>query len=191
MRRRSFALMVLGLFVICGAPGAHANDEKGVTFGKEPVFRSGPEIGQLAASEDGKALGGSYSDFNVHTEKGGKDSDPVATKTATLVWPISGKPKTGEAITFTIEGVAHTLPGASGVVLFSVNDVVTVKTFKTGEKEQSFRAEVKLKPGTAQECRITIFIAASRDSGNADTNGFVQITALDGNIAGPVKKVKK
>jgi hypothetical protein len=146
------------------------------TFGV-PTFNS--DVGfALAVSDDKEAFTASFSGLSISLDP--SSSAPVTSRVFTFVLPLSGADPNTE-IPFFVSGFIASESGANGHMLFSINDQTTVADF-SGALEQDFLQQLKFKPGSASEVRLTVFLLADRDS-KSNASVTMNVLAIDTDTA--------
>jgi hypothetical protein len=147
----------------------------GATFGA-PTFQS--EVGfSIAVSPDKKAFTAAFSGLAANID--GKSAPPIVTRAFSFAVPLSGADP-GSEIPFFVSGFVLSEKGANGHLAFSVNDQTIVADFP-GNSNNSFVQQLKYKVGDATEARITVFLAADRDS-TSDSGIALNVTTIDTDI---------
>jgi len=146
------------------------------TFGQAATFNS--DVGfSLAVSPDKKAFTANFSGLTVRID--GESSAPMVSRAFSLALPLTGADP-GQEIPFFVQGFVLSEKGANGHLVFTVNDQSIVADFP-GNSENEFLQQIKYKVGDATEARITVFLAADRDStSNSAIN--LNVTAIDTDI---------
>jgi hypothetical protein len=107
---------------------------------------------------------------------GSKGSPSVATRSYSLVVPLSGAKPDTEFPIF-VSGYANIQKGANAHAIFSVNEQTVVTDFAP-PMDKDFIQEIKFKPGNNSELRMTVVLIADRDA-PSDGNVFINVTAID------------
>jgi hypothetical protein len=153
------------------APGA-----SDAVFGQAATFNS--DVGfVLDVSSDKKAFTASFSGLAVSLD--GKSSAPIVSRAFSFALPLTGADP-GMEIPFFVQGFVLSGKGANGHLVFTVNDQSIVADFP-GSSKNDFLQQINYRVGDATEARITVFLAADRDS-TSDSAINLNVTAIDTDI---------
>jgi hypothetical protein len=177
MRMATVALQ-RGAFVLSFILGIAAHGSVlAATFGQAPTYNS--DVGfALNVSPDKKAFTAVFAGLEVHLE--GKLPAPVLMRTFSFVLPVSDAEK-GSEIPFFVQGSASFEKGASGRLVFMVNDQTMVVHFSENPKRDDFLRDLKYKVGAAPELRITIIVMVDRDS-KSGAGAYLNVSVVDTDV---------
>jgi hypothetical protein len=141
-----------------------------------PSFSS--DVGfNIGVSDDKKAFTATFSGLGVSIDA--KGSAPIATRVFSFSLPLTGADP-GAEIPFFVSGFVLSQKGASGHLLFSINDQTVVVDFPENSNND-FVQQLKFKVGYASELRIRVFLLADRDS-KSDAAVNLSVQAIDTDI---------
>jgi len=113
---------------------------------------------------------------------GGKLAAPVSTRTFTFVVLLEGADKKKSAeIEFLVQGQIVTTKGATATVVSSVNGQTKVANYRENSDE-SFVQKLKFVAKMPSECRLCVFLQVGRDSINADSEAYLNVSTIDAEI---------
>ena len=139
-------------------------------FGQAATFNS--DVGfSLAVSPDKKAFTATFSGLTVNMD--GRSSAPMVSRAFSFALPLTGADP-GQEIPFFVQGFVLSEKGANGHLVFTVTDF-------PGNSENAFLQQMKYRVGDATEARITVYLAADRDSTSGSAINL-NVTAIDTDI---------
>lgn len=151
----------------------------------------------LDLSDDKQAFTASFAGLAVSINDAG--APPVVTNGFSFVLPLSGV-DAGADISFAVSGFAGVEAGASGHLIFVVNETATSADFPDNA-DGGYVKQFNYKTGSAAELRISVLLVASRDSttnagatvtvSTIDTDMRKPQTSSDGGAAAPVEASAK
>jgi hypothetical protein len=146
------------------------------TFGQAATFNS--DVGfSLAVSPDKKAFTATFSGLTVNMD--GRSSAPMVSRAFSFALPLTAADP-GQEIPFFVQGFVLSEKGANGHLVFTVNDQSIVADFP-GNSDNAFLQQMKYRVGDATEARITVYLAADRDSTSGSAINL-NVTAIDTDI---------
>jgi hypothetical protein len=188
--------LTLALFVLVPLGGsAVAADAKiaaagGATFGDKPAFQSDDNI-DYGLSDDKKAFTIAFKtafEATVGNIQNAKNPEaPVGTKVFSVVIPVNGKPID---TTFIVTTFVSAEEGASGALLFTVNDKTTVTRFAPGEGREVL-VKLNYRARSVSDVRLTLVLLAQRDQAHPKATALVHVTTIDTDAALAKKRSTK
>jgi hypothetical protein len=174
-RLNGIAFLFFSLSIAAASSGMAAPDGS-ATFGDKPTFQSDDQF-NYGLSDDKKAFTILFSDVSA---KSAAATTPIATRVFSIVIPVTG----GNSVktSFFASGFVSTSKGAQGTLVFSVNGKNSVASFSPGT-QQSFVQELQFGGEYVSDARMTVYLLAERDSKTADAEAFLNVTAIDTDLA--------
>lgn len=132
---------------------------------------------ELGVSDDNRALTLTFSDLEVAV--GGLAPVSLATRVFSLVLPLEdGQEQERAEIEFVVQGLLLALEGATATIVCSVNGQTTVTDF-SGKSDQSFVQRLTFAAEKPSEARLCVVLLLGRDSGQANAEALLRVTAID------------
>jgi hypothetical protein len=188
--RRSLTLALFLLVPLAG--NTFAADPKGstATFGDKPVFQTDDNF-EYALSGDKKAFTLAFKTAFEATVGNIQDSKtpeaPVGTKVFSVVIPVYGK---SIDTTFIVTAFASAEEGASGALLFTVNDKTTVTRFAPSEGKETL-VKLRYRAKAVSDVRFTLVLLAQRDQAHAKATSLVHVTTIDSDLLVAEQRIAK
>jgi hypothetical protein len=150
-------------------------------FGTTPVFSSEDPL-DLAVSPDGQALTITYADFGalVDAAAPSEGATGFATIVTSLVLPVEGFDDSAR-VAVRVGGFAFVTEGAAGWVVVVVDGNAGVRRAAAGMDDE-FLVEVTAIGSGNTECRISVILAAERDTQDPNAEARLNVLSLDAEI---------